>query len=219
MCPRRLRRRAPPPCWRDVSRQSGIPAGAAIRCRRIAQGRDLKTLPRFENRAIRKHRRRLAHRREGMRRIDRGAQFLALWLESVAAHSEEVFEASDGPHQAMVAPASLSCDTTVLTVPSMLWTALYVDSEQTRRGTIAFVPPCSASRSSLAVRDDAALGRPSLSCRLCFPPLLSPVPIEQELFDPIRVEEVVKCHVPKHDEHRVMTVLTVVGRLAPVGRR
>ena len=72
---------------------------------------------------------------------------------------------------------------------------------------------------SLAVRDGAALGRPSLSCRLCFPPLLCPVPIEQELFDPIRVEEVVKGQVPKHNEHRVMAVLAVFGSLVPVGRR
>ena len=72
---------------------------------------------------------------------------------------------------------------------------------------------------SLAVRDGAALGRPSLSCRLCFPPLLCPVPVEQELFDPIRVEEVVKGQVPKHNEHRVMAVLAVFGSLVPVGRR
>ena len=50
-------------------------------------------------------------------------------------------------------------------------------------------------------------GRPSLSCRLCFQPLLCPVPIEQELFDPIRVEEVVEGPgAVEHDEHRVMTV-------------
>jgi hypothetical protein len=60
---------------------------------------------------------------------------------------------------------------------------------------------------------------PSLSGRLCFSPLLDPVPVEQELFDPIRVEKVVKGQVPKHDEDGIMTVLAVFSGLAPLGRR
>ena len=45
--------------------------------------------------------------------------------------------------------------------------------------------------------------------------LRCPFPSEKKLLDPIRVKEIVQGDVPKHDEHRIVAVLPMLGRSCP----
>jgi hypothetical protein len=46
-----------------------------------------------------------------------------------------------------------------------------------------------------------------------------PVPAEQQLFDPVSVQEIVQRDVPEHHEHRVVAVLGMLRRSRPLLRR
>jgi hypothetical protein len=46
-------------------------------------------------------------------------------------------------------------------------------------------------------------------------PFLRPFPSEEKFLNAVGMKQVVQSDMPKHDEHRVVTVLTVLGRSGP----
>jgi len=56
----------------------------------------------------------------------------------------------------------------------------------------------------------------SLRTGLVRVPICSPVSIEQQFFNPIRVKEVVEGQVPEHDENGIVAVLCVFGLPGPI---
>src|SRR4029434_8589195 len=47
------------------------------------------------------------------------------------------------------------------------------------------------------------------------PPVVCPFPSQEQLLDPVRMEEVVQRHVAEHDEHGVVAVFSVFSRPPP----